>query len=269
LFGHEKGSFTGAFAQKRGKFEVADGGTLFLDEIGDMRLDLQPKLLTAIENGCIQRLGGLTDIHVDARVIAATNKDLRAEVERGAFRQDLYYRLCTTSIVLPPLRERTEDIPLLIRNFIKSMAAVAVRGIPGKTVVTGISPEAESILCNHPWPGNIRELKNVIAHALLFTPGDTIQPEDLAIAPSGPQPIAVSAPAAAEVLPEFETMDEVVRRTKREYVLSAHKRVKGNPTALAKMIPIHRKGLPRFLDSLGLSHLKQPRRGAKPTLPNS
>jgi transcriptional regulator with GAF, ATPase, and Fis domain len=270
LFGHEKGSFTGAFTQKRGKFELADGGTLFLDEIGDTPLELQPKLLRAIGEGDIQRVGRERDIHVDVRVIAATNRDLPAMVLAGTFREDLYYRLSGALISLPPLRDRLEDIPELVRHFIEA-AVMDNERIPARTGVTGISPEAESILCNYPWPGNVRQLEHVIAAAVALASNDTIQPTDLRMDSSGPRqvPPSLTLPDAKRERdsakpqemprPYSETMHEMVLRTKREYVVKAHEYVHGNPEELARMIPLHRAGLPRFLDKLGLSHLKPPR----------
>ena len=261
LFGHEKGSFTGAWSQKKGKFELADGGTLFLDEIGDIPLDLQPKLLRAIEYGDIQRVGRQTDIHVDVRVVAATNKDLRAAVRSGAFRADLYFRLCTTPIQLPALRERKEDIPVLARHFISTLGGLDALGVPSKPIVTGISPEAVLILCNYHWPGNVRELRNVIARTIPFTQGDTIQAADLQMDSFDLEATAAPTVPSSEPLPEPETMNQAVLRTQRDFVLNAYQRVNGNLATLAKMIPVHRAGLSRFLDSLGLSYLIPPRGG--------
>ncbi len=266
LFGHEKGSFTGATMRKNGQFELAHRGILFLDEIGDIPLRVQPKLLRAIEAREIRRVGGLKDIPVDVRVIAATNKDLQEAVKRGRFREDLYYRLCMTSITLPSLRERREDIPILARHFVQVLSGLDAYGVPGKPMVTGISSGAMSVLCSHDWPGNVRELKNVIACGITHASGETMQPDDLRMARAYRQPAAADALLPVEVLPIEETMVEAVLRTKREFVVGAHKRVNGDPAKLAPMIPIHQAGLPRFLDSIGLSHLKQSRGGHRKAL---
>ncbi len=176
LFGHEKGSFTGAFESKKGKFELADGGTLFLDEVGDMSPSAQSKVLRIIETQEFQRVGGSKNIKVDVRIIAATNKDLKEEVKKGNFREDLLYRLNVIPIVVPPLRERKEDIPLLVEHFLESFAAEYGKK-PKK-----IAPEALKMLEAHDWPGNIRELRNVIERLVIMTPSDTITSKNLVIA---------------------------------------------------------------------------------------
>jgi two-component system nitrogen regulation response regulator NtrX len=175
LFGHEKGSFTGAFESKKGKFELADNGTLFLDEVGDMSPSAQSKVLRIIETQEFQRVGGSKNIKVDVRIIAATNKDLKEEVKKGNFREDLLYRLNVIPIVVPPLRERKEDIPLLVEHFLESLAAEYGKK-PKK-----IAPEALKMLEAHDWPGNIRELRNVIERLVIMTPSDTITSKNLVI----------------------------------------------------------------------------------------
>jgi two-component system nitrogen regulation response regulator NtrX len=175
LFGHEKGSFTGAFEQKKGKFELADGGTLFLDEIADMSPQTQAKLLRVIENQQFQRVGGSRNIKVDVRVIAATNKDLAERVREGAFRDDLFFRLNVIPISVPPLRARKEDIALLVEHFLSLLAAEY--GQPPKKV----SPEALRKLRDYDWPGNIRELRNLMEKLLIMTPSDTIRAEDIVL----------------------------------------------------------------------------------------
>ncbi len=172
LFGHEKGAFTGAVAQKHGLLEVADQGTVFFDEIGEMTLSLQAKLLRVMETGIFRRVGGLKDIQVDARIIAATNRDLKERCTAGLFRDDLYYRLNVFSILIPPLRERLEDVELLATHFLRS------RIVPGRSKVA-IAPEALELLTRYEWPGNVRELKNVIERALILAEGDCIEPEHL------------------------------------------------------------------------------------------
>lgn len=173
LFGHEKGAFTGAIAMKKGRFELADGGTLFLDEIGEVPASVQIKLLRVLEEMSFERVGGIRKIAVDVRLIAATNKDLKAEVEQQSFREDLYFRLNVVHIQLPALKERTEDIPLLAVHFVNKYAREAER-----REIT-ISPQAMRFLCSHSWPGNVREFDHAIERAVLFSTGNEITLEDL------------------------------------------------------------------------------------------
>jgi two-component system nitrogen regulation response regulator NtrX len=175
LFGHEKGSFTGAFEKKKGKFELSDGGTLFLDEVGDMSLSTQSKVLRVIETQEFQRVGGSKNIKVDVRIIAATNKDLMEEVRKSMFREDLLYRLNVIPITVPPLREKKEDIPALVEYFLEYFATEYGQK-PKK-----ITPEALKILVSYDWPGNVRELRNVIERLVIMTPSDTITPKNLVI----------------------------------------------------------------------------------------
>lgn len=175
LFGHEKGSFTGAFEKKNGKFELADGGTLFLDEIGDMSIQTQAKVLRVIETQEFQRVGGNKNINVDVRIIAATNKDLREEVKKGSFREDLFFRLNVIPLFIPPLRERKEDIPLLVEYFLDSLATEY--GKPPRKIL----PEALKYLQSYDWPGNVRELKNVIERLVIMTPSNIIDAKNLFI----------------------------------------------------------------------------------------
>jgi formate hydrogenlyase transcriptional activator len=169
LFGHEKGAFTGAIAQRIGRFEVASDGTLFLDEIGEIPLELQPKLLSVLQDRAFERLGGTRTLRTNTRLIAATNRDLATMVEEGKFREDLFYRLNVFPIRMPALRERPEDIPLLARHFTKRFARGMKKGIES------ISPEAMTALSRHHWPGNIRELQNVIERAVIVSPGPVLQ----------------------------------------------------------------------------------------------
>jgi len=173
LFGHEKGSFTGAVAMRRGRFELACGGTLFLDEIGELSHDMQVKLLRVLQERRFERVGGSEEIEVDIRVVTATNKDLQQEVEKGNFREDLYYRLNVVHVHLPPLRERREDIPLLLAHFVEKVAAEG--NLPRKS----ISPEALDFLSGYEWPGNIRQLENVVERCMVMVSGDTITVADL------------------------------------------------------------------------------------------
>ncbi|HOD35729.1 MAG TPA: sigma-54 dependent transcriptional regulator [Syntrophales bacterium] len=173
LFGHEKGAFTGAIGKKRGLFEIADKGTIFLDEIGEISPQTQVKLLRFIENHTFQRVGGTKDIEVDVRIMAATNKDLFREVHNGKFREDLYYRLNVISLVIPPLRNRKEDIPFLINYFIDIYGKILNKNI------TGCNDEAMKIMINYTWPGNVRELRNIIERAVLLSEDEIIKPSDL------------------------------------------------------------------------------------------
>jgi len=173
LFGHEKGAFTGAIALKKGRFELADGGTLFLDEIGEVPVSVQVKLLRVLEEMSFERVGGARTIAADVRLIAATNRALKAEVEQGSFREDLYFRLNVVHIELPPLRERAEDIPLLAAHFIEKYGQEANRG------EMSVSPEAMRFLYNHRWPGNVRELEHAIERAALMSSGNEITLDDL------------------------------------------------------------------------------------------
>ncbi len=173
LFGYEKGAFTGAYQRKPGKFELANKGTIFLDEIGDIPLILQSKLLRAIQEKEIERLGGSHPIKVDVRIIAATNRNLEDEVKKGAFREDLYYRLNVVTIIVPPLRERKEDVPLLVDFFLKKY------NVKHKKNIMGPTREARDILVKYDYPGNVRELENILERAVVLTRGDRITSEDL------------------------------------------------------------------------------------------
>ncbi len=175
LFGHERGAFTGASTMKKGRFELADKGTLFLDEIGELSQSLQVKLLRVLQERTFERVGGTKPISVDIRIIAATNKKLKREVEKGRFREDLFYRLNVLHIVLPPLRERTEDIRLLVSHFMEKYADERKTG----EKIKGIDQEVERLFYEYNWPGNVRELENVIERAMILCPGDTIRVADL------------------------------------------------------------------------------------------
>src|SRR6185503_4806596 len=180
LFGYEKGAFTGATSSKPGRFELADGGTLFLDEIGEIPVEMQVKLLRAIQESEFERVGGLKTIKVDVRLVTATNRDLEAEIARGNFREDLYYRLNVVPLQIPPLRKRAGDIPLLVTHIIKKFNERL------KKQITGIADDALAALEGHAWPGNIRELENVLERTILFTKGDRIERADLQLVPSAP-----------------------------------------------------------------------------------
>jgi two-component system NtrC family response regulator len=173
LFGHERGAFTGAYTLRKGRFELADRGTLFLDEVGEMSPALQVKLLRVLQEMDFERVGGTRTIHVDARVVAATNRDLKREVEKGRFREDLYYRLRVVQIEVPPLRERRDDIPLLVHHFLGK--AADANGVQVKCV----GEEAFNLLSQYEWAGNVRELENVIERAVILCSGEEIGPDDL------------------------------------------------------------------------------------------
>ena len=190
LFGYERGAFTGAVASKPGRFELASGGTLFLDEIGELPIDMQVKLLRVLQESEFERVGGIKTIKVDVRLVAATNRDLRREIAQGAFRDDLFYRLNVVPIALPALRERRSDIPALVDHFVAKFNARLKKNI------TGIDDEARDRLMAHPWPGNIRELENVIERAVLFADGSTISLGDLADEVRGPTGRSSQVPAS-------------------------------------------------------------------------
>ena len=175
LFGHDKGAFTGAVATKKGRFELADGGTLFLDEIGELSPNLQVKLLRVLQEKVFERVGGVRTISVDIRILVATNKDLQQEMQAGRFREDLYYRLNVVHIVLPPLKERQEDIRILVNHFIKKYASERESAAP----VIGVDQEVDRLFYDYSWPGNIRELENVIERVMILCPGEIIRVSDL------------------------------------------------------------------------------------------
>lgn len=229
LFGHEKGSFTGAIAQKRGKFELAHGGTIFLDEIGEFPLELQPKLLRVIQEHAFERVGGLKTLKSDFRVIAATNKDLKKEVEQGRFREDLYYRLNVVNIELPPLRERPEDIPLLAGHFLKKYSRENNKDIKGFT------PEAMQLLTAYNWPGNVRQLENIIESAVVLAQSDMIGVADL---PAELKDESRQFKSAVDMLPDNINLSESLEKI--EAALIKRALVKSNfvQVKAAKMLGI-------------------------------
>jgi Nif-specific regulatory protein len=236
LFGHERGAFTGAVASKPGKLELADGGTLFLDEVAELAPAVQAKLLRVLETREFERVGGTRTRKVDLRLIAATNRDLRAEVRAGRFREDLFYRLNVVSVTLPPLRERREDIPLLASFF----AARVARRLNRK--LAGFSPEAHVLLAQHDWQGNVRELANAVERAVLLTDSDVIRPESL------PEEIRDAAPLG----PRAGRFDDAVREAKKKAVLAALEEAGGNVTGAARLLGLHPNYLHRLLRSLSL-----------------
>ncbi|HLH01054.1 MAG TPA: sigma 54-interacting transcriptional regulator [Bryobacteraceae bacterium] len=235
LFGYEKGAFTDARAQKRGLFELADKGTLCLDEIGEIPLSLQAKLLRVLEEQCFRRLGGLLDIHVDLRIIAATNKNLREAVKEGAFRQDLYYRLNVIQLIVPPLRERPQDILPLARFFVQHY------NDKFKRQVEGVSPEAESLLLAHDWPGNVRELRNAIERAMILEDTSHIRPQSLPIAVRGTGSSFVNVTGSAPAPFTGEQMSLVEQE--RRLLVQALEKTGGNQTQAARLLSITRDTL--------------------------
>ncbi len=237
LFGHEKGSFTGALAMKKGRLEIADGGTVFLDEIGELSLALQVKLLRVLQERDFERVGGTRTIKVDIRLITATNKNLEDAAAAGTFRQDLYYRLNVVGLEMPPLRERQEDIPLLANYF------AAKYGEKCNRRITGISTEAQARLLGYDWPGNVRELENAIERAVVLGNTDRILLEDL------PESIIESEPAATAPGTKYH---EAVAQTKKQIILNAMQQAKGSYTDAAKLLGVHPNYLHRLVRNLNL-----------------
>ncbi len=241
LFGHKRGAFTSADADKKGLFEIADGGTLFLDEMGEMPLALQAKLLRVLQEGTIRPVGATSEKQVDVRIICATNRDLSAEVEKGRFRQDLYYRLMVFPIRLPPLRERTEDIPALARHFLARYAEEYRLELPGFT------PEALDALTTYNWPGNIRELENEVQRVVIQAdPGEPIEATDLS-----PRLRKIEG-TVAKALPKKGTLKEMMDQVERWLIAEALRDHGGNKTRTAATLGITREGLHKKLDKLGL-----------------
>ncbi|MFL6255232.1 MAG: sigma 54-interacting transcriptional regulator [Pyrinomonadaceae bacterium] len=237
LFGHEKGAFTGAFAQKKGRLEVADGGTFFLDEVGETTPAVQAKLLRVLQKRVVERVGGSRQIKIDVRLIAATNKDLEEAVRQGAFREDLYYRLNVIELNMPPLRERREDIPLLATYFARRC------GDRCKRRVMGISPEAMECLLAHDWRGNVRELENSIERAVVLGGSELIMAEDL------PPHLLASKRTSA---PKTLSLKAALREKKEEIIREAVARAKGNYTEAARLLDIHPNNLHRHMRALNL-----------------
>lgn len=240
LFGHEKGAFTGAVAQKKGKFEIADGGTIFLDELGEMSPLLQAKLLRVLQEQEFERVGGNRPIKVDVRLIAATNRDLESAIKDGGFRQDLYYRLNVVSLKLPPLRERREDIPLLANYFATKYANKC------KRQVRGIAPEARALLAAYDWPGNVRELENAIERAVVLGSTDLIRPEDL------PEALLETESEMPSVNVSIANYHETVKETKKQLILKSIAQSDGNITEAARLLGVQANYLHRLISNLNL-----------------
>jgi len=240
LFGYEKGAFTGATAQTRGKLEMAESGSVFLDEIGELAAPLQAKLLRVLQEHEFTRVGGTHVIKVDVRVIAATNRNLEEAARQGLFRRDLYYRLNVVSKCMPPLRERRKDIPLLSNYFVQKYSAKFSRRI------MGISEKAEACLMNYDWPGNVRELQNAVEHAIVLGSTDMVLAEDL------PESVLEAPPSASAPTSEFHA---AVREAKTQLIRAALAHAKGNHTNAAKRLGLNRNYLHRLIRNLGLHHV--------------
>ena len=238
LFGHEKGAFTGAQCQKKGKLELAEGGTIFLDEIGELAPLLQAKLLRVLQEREVERVGGTKTIKIDIRVIAATNRDLKEMVKQGKFREDLYYRLNVVSIRMPALRERPDDIQLLASHFAKKFALKTGHRIDG------ISPDAKRYLLQYNWPGNVRELENAMERAVVLSSGGILYPEDF--------PESILETATPREIPTASTFYGELLGTKRRAVLRALDESHGNVTEAAKSLGVHPNYLHRLMNNLGI-----------------
>jgi two-component system nitrogen regulation response regulator NtrX len=239
LFGHEKGAFTGAVSQKKGKFDMADGGTLFLDEIADMSLKTQAKVLRILQGQSFERVGGTKKISVDVRVIAATNKDLEEEMKKGNFREDLYYRLNVIPFYIPPLRERIEDIPLFVDYYMQEFSRDT-----GKEVQC-LENEALKALANYDWPGNVREIKNLMERLVIMTTSGVIKSADLPPYFKGTQPYP-------QKIMFNGTLREARKYFEREFILSKLNEFSGNMAKTAEAIGIERSHLYRKVKSYGI-----------------
>ena len=243
LFGHVRGAFTGAIANKKGLFELATNGSIFFDEIGNIPLETQAKLLRVIQEKEFMRLGGIETIRVDVRIIAATNAELEASVRQGAFREDLYYRLNVITIQLPPMRERREDIPLLARHFLARFAAENDRPL------RDIAPRAMELLLDYRWPGNVRELENVIERAVVLSEGDTL---DVDLLPATLRR-AASEPAAVALPPEGISLKEAVASYERQLIVRALQSAGGVQKRAAEVLRVKPTTLHEMMKRLGIS----------------
>jgi len=241
LFGHERGAFTSAIRQKPGRFELANGGTLFLDEVSETSLDFQVKLLRVIETGRFERVGGTEIIHADVRTVAATNKDLEKRVQEGLFRDDLFYRLNVINIVLPPLRERREDIRLLVQAFLAEFSQTHKKNL------VRVSPAVMAILERHPWPGNVRQLRNVIEGAVIVTSNDETEIEPQHLPAEICQIVQVPEPAEVHIRVGTSLHD-----AERELIRATLAQTGGNRAKTARLLGMGRKTLYRKLDEYGL-----------------
>ncbi len=248
LFGHEKGAFTGATAQRKGKFEMADGGTLFLDEIGDMSFNTQAKVLRVLQEQKFERLGAEKTIVVDVRIISATNKDLAAATKEGLFREDLYYRLKVVSMRMPLLREREGDIMALTNHFVETFSS------QHKKTIEGINPEAVRFLHEYPWPGNVRELRNAIESAVVLAGGNTLEKEDLPPEIQGRLPdTGAGALVVEDSLPFREWKKQMVEVAERKFFVRRLSENDRNISQTARALDMHRQSLQQKLRELGIN----------------
>jgi two-component system nitrogen regulation response regulator NtrX len=243
LFGHVRGAFTGAVADRRGKFELAHGGTIFLDEIADMSLKTQAKVLRVLQEQVMEPVGGSNRIKVDARVVAATNKDLTAEIRAGRFREDLYFRLNVVPIFVPPLRDRQEDIPLFADHFMAMLAREY--GRRPKT----FDSDALVALRQYPWPGNVRELRNVVERLMIMVPGDRISSRDLTFLDQSATADSEGSTQSMESVPLHEARD----RFERDFILRALAAQQGNISRTAEVLGVERSNLYRKMRSFGIA----------------
>ncbi len=250
LFGYERGAFTGAVTSKPGRFELADGGTLFLDEIGEVPLEMQVKLLRVLQESEFERVGGIKTTRVDVRLIAATNRDLGRETEAGRFRTDLFYRLNVVPIQLPPLRDRTSDIPMLVKHFIEKYNKRLNKKIEA------VADEALVLLQAWPWPGNIRELENLMERVILFADGVRIEARDLPEGVRGgmqaPQALAAGATPAPGETPLKDFVKQRQAEIEKSFIVQALAKTEGNVTRAAKLLQISRKSLQTKMKEFGL-----------------
>src|SRR5262245_12718116 len=242
LFGHVRGAFTGAVADRRGKFEVANGGTIFLDEIGDMSLKTQAKVLRVLQEQVMEAVGSSTQIRVDARVLAATNKDLPTEIRAGRFREDLYFRLNVVPISVPPLRERVEDVPLLADHFMAMLAREYGR-LPKM-----FDPDAVATLQRYKWPGNVRELRNLIERLMIMVPGDRVSSRDLGFL-QGFDPDSLPTSRSAAMAPLHHARDEFEKQYIRRALANQH----GNMSRTAEVLGVERSNLYKKMRAFGIA----------------
>jgi two-component system, NtrC family, nitrogen regulation response regulator NtrX len=243
LFGHVRGAFTGAVADRRGKFELAHGGTIFLDEIGDMSLKTQAKVLRVLQEQVMEAVGGSTRIRVDARVLAATNKDLRAEIAAGRFREDLYFRLNVVPISVPALRDRRDDVPLLADHFMAILAKEYGRR------AKRFDADAVDALQRYSWPGNVRELRNVIERLMIMVPGDRVAARDLMFLEQGAAQSSTSDSVVTPIMPLHDARDDF----ERQYILRALAAQQGNISRTADVLGVERSNLYRKMRSFGIA----------------
>jgi len=260
LFGHVRGAFTGATENKPGLFEVADQGMLFLDEIGELPMTVQAKLLRVLELGEVHRVGSLEARKVNVHVVAATNRDLRAEVSAGRFRSDLYYRLNIVEVKLPPLRERREDIPYLTAAFVRETAERL------KKPLVGLTPGAERILASAPWDGNVRELRNVLERACILSDGEFVTERELGVSMPGVHIAPVPAAGSPDGSVRTTSDADLLVTVEREHIQRALVRANGNKKAAARMLGLSRRALYRRLERLDLGETISRRREVSDSL---